>query len=150
VKKILRNYRYQPGVTRSILKEGIMETVWKLQDAKSQFSKVVQNALKSGPQYVTRRGTKAVVVLSVSDYEKLISNKLSFKDFLHCRMSAFGHFLRCLSMLSVSRPSVFSPVDKGIAATEMTHAGNSFPRRLMRAGLGLFRQFCQAASGSGK
>jgi prevent-host-death family protein len=97
-----------------------METVWKLQDAKSQFSKVVQNALKSGPQYVTRRGTKAVVVLSVSDYEKLISNKLSFKDFLHCRMSAFGHFLRCLSMLSVSRPSVFSPVDKGIAATEMT------------------------------
>jgi len=59
-----------------------METVWKLQDAKSQFSKVVQNALKSGPQYVTRRGTKAVVVLSVRDYEKLISNKLSFTHFL--------------------------------------------------------------------
>jgi prevent-host-death family protein len=59
-----------------------METVWKLQDAKSQFSKVVQNALKSGPQYVTRRGTKAVVVLSVGDYEKLISDKPSFKDFL--------------------------------------------------------------------
>ncbi len=59
-----------------------METVWKLQDAKSQFSKVVQEALKSGPQYVTRRGTKAVVVLSVRDYEKLISNKPSLKDFL--------------------------------------------------------------------
>ena len=59
-----------------------METVWKLQDAKSQFSKVVQNALKSGPQYVTRRGTRAVVVLSVRDYEKLISNNPSFKDFL--------------------------------------------------------------------
>ena len=59
-----------------------METVWKLQDAKSQFSKVVENALKSGPQYVTRRGTKAVVVLSVRDYEKLISNKPSFKEFL--------------------------------------------------------------------
>ena len=58
-----------------------METIWKLQDAKSQFSKVIQNALKSGPQYVTLRGTKAVVVLSVRDYEKLISNKLSFKDF---------------------------------------------------------------------
>ena len=59
-----------------------METVWKLQDAKSQFSKVVENALKSGPQYVTRRGTKTVVVLSVGDYEQLISNKLSFKEFL--------------------------------------------------------------------
>ena len=59
-----------------------METVWKLQDAKSQFSKVVENALKSGPQYVTRRGTKTVVVLSVRDYEELISNKVSFKEFL--------------------------------------------------------------------
>ena len=59
-----------------------METIWKLQDAKSQFSKVVEHALKSGPQYVTRRGSKAVVVLSVIDYEKLISSKLSFKDFL--------------------------------------------------------------------
>jgi antitoxin Phd len=59
-----------------------MKTVWKLQDAKSQFSKVVEDALKSGPQYITRRGTKTVVVLSVREYEELISNKLSFKEFL--------------------------------------------------------------------
>jgi prevent-host-death family protein len=59
-----------------------METAWKLQDAKSQFSKVVEDALKRGPQYVTRRGAKAVVVLSVRDYEKLISNKPSLKEFL--------------------------------------------------------------------
>ena len=59
-----------------------METIWKLQDAKSQFSKVVEDALKSGPQYITRRGTKAVVVLSVREYEGLISNKPGFKEFL--------------------------------------------------------------------
>ena len=59
-----------------------MKTVWKLQDAKSQFSKVVEDALKSGPQYITRRGTKTVVVLSVREYEELISNKLDFKEFL--------------------------------------------------------------------
>ena len=59
-----------------------MKTVWKLQDAKSQFSKVVEDALKSGPQYITRRGTKTVVVLSVREYEELISNKPSFKEFL--------------------------------------------------------------------
>ena len=59
-----------------------METVWKLQDAKSQFSKVVEEALKVGPQYITRRGTKTVVILSVTDYEELISNKPSFKEFL--------------------------------------------------------------------
>jgi antitoxin Phd len=59
-----------------------MKAIWKLQDAKAQFSKVVKDALKVGPQYVTRRGAKAVVVLSVQDYEDLVSNKPSFKEFL--------------------------------------------------------------------
>jgi prevent-host-death family protein len=59
-----------------------METIWKLQDAKAQFSKVVEDALKVGPQYVTRRGAKAVIVLSAKEYEDLVSNKPSFKEFL--------------------------------------------------------------------
>ena len=58
-----------------------MKSTWKLQDAKSQFSKVVENALKEGPQYVTRRGEEAVVIVSTQKYESLI-NKASFKDFL--------------------------------------------------------------------
>ncbi len=59
-----------------------MKTVWKLQDAKSRFSKVVQDALTIGPQYITRRGLEAVVVVSHREYEKLISNELGFRDFL--------------------------------------------------------------------
>ncbi len=59
-----------------------MKNIWKLQDAKSQFSKVVENALKKGPQYVSRRGVEAVVVVSARDYEALISAKPSFKEFL--------------------------------------------------------------------
>jgi prevent-host-death family protein len=59
-----------------------METIWKLQDAKAKFSKVVEDALKLGPQYVTKRGHKAVVVVSVEDYEELVSKKPSFKEFL--------------------------------------------------------------------
>ena len=59
-----------------------MEQIWKLQDAKSQFSKVVNAALKKGPQYITRRGTKTVVVLAVGEYEKLKSDKPDFKTFL--------------------------------------------------------------------
>ena len=59
-----------------------MSTTWKLQDAKAKFSKIVEDALKIGPQYVTRRGQKAVVVVSVDEYEDLISSKPSFKDFL--------------------------------------------------------------------
>jgi len=59
-----------------------MKAIWKLQDAKSQFSKVVEEALRKGPQYVTRRGIEAVVIISTKEYEKLTSHKPSFKDFL--------------------------------------------------------------------
>ena len=59
-----------------------MKTTWKLQDAKSQFSKLVEEALNDGPQYVTRRGVATVGIVSVHDYEALTSNKPSFKEFL--------------------------------------------------------------------
>lgn len=58
-----------------------MKTTWKLQDAKSKFSKVVEDALNEGPQYVTRRGEEAVVIISTQKYESLTS-KTNFKDFL--------------------------------------------------------------------
>ena len=44
---------------------------WRLQDAKSQFSALVDNALRGVPQHVTRRGKVAVVVLSEQDFEAL-------------------------------------------------------------------------------
>ena len=62
-----------------------MKTTWKLQDAKAKFSQIVEDALKIGPQFVTRRGRDAVVVVSVEEYERLVSQKPSFKEFLlHC------------------------------------------------------------------
>lgn len=60
----------------------MIKALWKLQDAKAQFSKVVKDALNNGPQYVTRRGATAVVILSAKDYENLVSNRPDFKDFL--------------------------------------------------------------------
>jgi antitoxin Phd len=44
---------------------------WRLQDAKAQFSAVVDKALRGVPQHVTRRGKEAVVVISTHDYEVL-------------------------------------------------------------------------------
>ena len=44
---------------------------WSLQDAKTQFSQVVDAALQGEPQHVTRRGRKAVVVLSEENYSAL-------------------------------------------------------------------------------
>jgi len=44
---------------------------WSLQDAKAQFSQVVEAALQREPQHVTRRGRAAVVVLSEANYRAL-------------------------------------------------------------------------------
>ena len=46
-------------------------TQWRLQDAKAQFSALVDNALRGVPQHVTRSGKPAVVVLSELDFEAL-------------------------------------------------------------------------------
>ena len=46
-------------------------SVWKLQKAKAQFSEVVDQALLGVPQFVTRRGKTAVVILSTEDYAAL-------------------------------------------------------------------------------
>ncbi|MCP4130748.1 MAG: type II toxin-antitoxin system prevent-host-death family antitoxin [bacterium] len=59
-----------------------MKKIWKLQDAKMQFSKLVEDAMKKGPQFVTRRGMQAVVIISVKEYENLVSDQPEFKDFL--------------------------------------------------------------------
>lgn len=47
------------------------KTQWQLQDAKAQFSQVVEAALQGEPQHVTRRGREAVVVLSEESYRAL-------------------------------------------------------------------------------
>lgn len=53
---------------------------WPLQDAKNQFSKVVQKARSEGPQIVTLRGERAAVVLSVADYDALRTGRPTLVD----------------------------------------------------------------------
>lgn len=44
---------------------------WALQDAKAKFSEMVANAHRQGPQIVTRRGREAVVVMAISQFQRL-------------------------------------------------------------------------------
>jgi prevent-host-death family protein len=44
---------------------------WSLQDAKAQFSEVVRRSLDTGPQFVTRNGEDAVVIVSVREFNRL-------------------------------------------------------------------------------
>ncbi len=58
-----------------------MKNTWQVQDAKNRFSALVDQALRHGPQIITRRGTEAVVVLSVKDYARLTEQKESLVNF---------------------------------------------------------------------
>ncbi|NNU67826.1 type II toxin-antitoxin system Phd/YefM family antitoxin [Rhizobium sp. WYCCWR 11152] len=53
---------------------------WQLQDAKNQFSKVVQKARQEGPQVVTVRGERTAVVLSARDYDTLRAGRPTLVD----------------------------------------------------------------------
>ncbi len=44
---------------------------WQLQEAKAKFSEVFDRAYSDGPQVVTRRNKKAVVILPEAEYAKL-------------------------------------------------------------------------------
>jgi prevent-host-death family protein len=61
----------------------VAQQVWQLQQAKSKFSAVVDQALKQGPQLITRHGVEAVVVLSYQDYRKMLLSRRKLSDFFH-------------------------------------------------------------------
>jgi prevent-host-death family protein len=56
--------------------------VWTLQEAKNKFSQVVENALRDGPQSVTRNGKEAVVIVSAEEWRKKADEEQSLADFL--------------------------------------------------------------------
>ncbi len=55
---------------------------WQLQDAKSKFSQLVENAISIEPQFVTKHGNNAVVVLSFEEYKKITKPKTDLVTFL--------------------------------------------------------------------
>ncbi|TCV90271.1 type II toxin-antitoxin system Phd/YefM family antitoxin [Sulfurirhabdus autotrophica] len=56
--------------------------IWQLQEAKARLSEVIKKALNEGPQDISLRGHPTAVVLSHSDYERLIQPKPGFIAFL--------------------------------------------------------------------
>ena len=55
--------------------------IWQLQEAKNRFSEVVNKALEEGPQTVTRHGEEIVVILSKTEYNRLLKSQTSLLDF---------------------------------------------------------------------
>ena len=59
-----------------------MSAAWQLQDAKSRFSELVDDALRDGPQVVTRRGEAVVVIVPIETWRKLAPERPDLKAWL--------------------------------------------------------------------
>ena len=46
-------------------------STWQLQDAKARFSELIDSAVQDGPQFITRRGIKTAVIVSITEWERV-------------------------------------------------------------------------------
>jgi len=80
---------------------------WSIQDAKNRFSEVVQAARRK-PQMVTKHGKPAVVVIDVTEYERLRrlerAQAPSFADVLLSMPQDDGEFPRLKARLRDFQP----------------------------------------------
>jgi antitoxin Phd len=58
-----------------------MAGTWQLQEAKNKLSKVVDEAIRCGPQVITRHGVEVAIVLSLDEYRRLASSQEKLADF---------------------------------------------------------------------
>ena len=58
-----------------------MARTWQIQEAKSRFSEMVDEAIKSGPQIVSRRGMDVVVVLAYEEYKRMRKQEIPLGEF---------------------------------------------------------------------
>ncbi len=54
---------------------------WQLQEAKNRLSKVVESALRDGPQTITLRGKPTAVVVSFEQFTRLSQPRTSLAEF---------------------------------------------------------------------
>lgn len=57
------------------------DATWSVAEAKARFSDVVARAVEDGPQTVTRRGERTVVVVSVAEWERKSRRSGSLAEF---------------------------------------------------------------------
>ena len=58
-----------------------MIQTWQLQEAKINFNRVIENAVNGSPQIITKRGVEVAIVLSYTEYQKIIASRESLSTF---------------------------------------------------------------------
>jgi prevent-host-death family protein len=76
---------------------------WRLQDAKAQFSEVVRQAQRRGPQRVTLHGRDAVVIVRADEFDRLLQ-PISGRDIVAALATS------PLEEVTIERLTVKSPV----------------------------------------
>lgn len=57
---------------------------WQIQEAKARLSEVIRGAEQEGPQELTHHGRSVAVLLSRTDYDRLVGTRQSLVDFMRC------------------------------------------------------------------
>src|SRR5262249_121812 len=70
-------------VSRTIWRHQMTKTkrAWAVATAKARLSEVIDNALKDGPQMITRSGRNAVVVVSAEEWDRKTRRKGNLAEF---------------------------------------------------------------------
>lgn len=58
-----------------------MVQTWQVQEAKNKFSQVIDDAINSGPQIITRRGVEVAIVLSYPEYKRMVASRQRLSEF---------------------------------------------------------------------
>jgi len=58
-----------------------MNRTWQLQEAKSKFSEVINNAEMGDIQIVTKRGRDCVAIIPIEQYKKVFERKETLREF---------------------------------------------------------------------
>ena len=58
-----------------------MIQTWQLHEAKNKLRHVIENAVNSGPQIITKRGVEVAIVISYAEYQKMIASRGSLSAF---------------------------------------------------------------------
>ena len=72
---------------------GMKRRIWQIQEAKNHFSEVVELAMHSGAQTVTKHGKPAVVIVSAEEYQKAFAPKKSLLQALRECPESLGEWL---------------------------------------------------------
>ncbi len=61
--------------------QGRENGTWAVAEAKARFSEVIDRALADGPQTITRKGQKAVVMVSAEEWQRKTKRKGNLAEF---------------------------------------------------------------------